>query len=247
MVNYKNIIFSEFVSLKRIWKKMIFDNLKYSSINYVKFNYVKKTFKIPKIKIIQKLNMFEQIKITEPEHSKIIGNLLNPNGTHGSNDLFLNNFFKIFIQEIIYNRDDYWNVTVEKERYDIRIRSKDNSKIIIIENKSNNAEDKPNQLYRYWYNGIYIAQLNRQLNNLECFSKVIYLSPSDYKQPEKQSLTCPDYLIKNKALPIEIPSESIKTYFFDNQIITWLDLCLEHIDCKSNLYYYLSQYRDFWR
>jgi hypothetical protein len=141
--------------------------------------------------------------------------------------------------------NEYWTVTAEKEHYDIRIKNQDNGKIIIIENKSNNAQDQQNQLYRYWFHGIYTPQLNRALNGLECFARIIYLSPADYKQPEEQSFSRPDYMDKN--LPEKVPRELITTEFFNDKIVKWLELCIKAVYNDMNVYHYLNQYKDFWR
>jgi hypothetical protein len=213
--------------------------------NYASINFFPKYKNIPILNIIPQLNIFNQINISEPNHSTILANLLDPQGTHGYNSLFLEVFFKIFVPEMKIDDKEYWFVTAEKEHYDIRIRNKDNSKIIIIENKSNNAQDQPNQIYRYWFSGIYLPQYNRNLHELECFARIIYLSPSDYKEPEEQSLTRPDYI--KEDFRKKIPEGLLDIAFFNIQIIKWLDLCIEKVKKNTNVYYYLTQYRDFWR
>lgn len=142
----------------------------------------------PKITKPSELNFFKKIQITEPQHSCILGDLLNPIGSHHQGDLFLKLFFEVL--DIEYSKNDLWFVTVEKERFDIRIASKNFKKIIIIENKSNWADDQPNQLYRYWYYGIYLPQKRYKSN--ECFSKILYLSPSDFKSPSEQTMLRPN-------------------------------------------------------
>jgi len=239
MINFKAIKYHSFLPLKLSLQKT-----KVSLKNISSVRCYPKKYYFPIIHVTPQLNIFEQIKVSEPGHSKILANLLNPKGTHGCNDLFLKLFFKVFIQEIEYNEKESWVVTAEKERYDIRIKNFDNSKIIIIENKSNNARDKPNQLYRYWYKGIYLAQLYRNRFKLGCFAKIIYLSPSDFKEPEEQSLSRP---VSLKNVPHEkVPSELIHLAFFHDQVIKWLDLCIEMLDNKTNVYYFLLQYRNFW-
>jgi hypothetical protein len=213
--------------------------------NYASIHFFSQFESIPNLSILPQLNIFDQINISESDHSAILVNLLNPQGTHGYNDLFLKIFFKVFISEMKIDDNEKWIVTAEKERYDIRIKNQNNSKIIIIENKSNNAQDQQNQLYRYWFYGIYIPQFNRKSNRLECFAKIIYLSPSDYKQPMEQSLSRPDYI--DKSMPRKIPNGLIKIAFFNDQVIQWLDLCIKLVDKNTNVYYYLIQYKDFWR
>lgn len=239
MIEYKKIKYQNILPIKYGVKTP-----QLTLFNFASNCFYSKKYRIPEFSLASKLNILDQISVSEPEHSKILANLLNPEGTHGLNNLFLNLFLYCFVPEIIFNENENWIVTAEKERYDIRIKNINNSKIIIIENKSNNAEDKPNQLYRYWFNGIYMTQLSRKLNGLECFSKIIYLSPSDYKQPDRQSLSRPNYF--NDDLPMEVPRELINISFFNDQIVKWLDLCIKHVDINTNIYYYLSQYRDFW-
>jgi len=219
---------------------------KLSLSNYTLIKFSPKFYRIPKLLIEPELNVFSQIKILEKDHSKILGNLLNPKGTHGYKNLFLNNFFKIFVPDMEINDNDYWIITVEKEgRYDIRIRNRDNSKIIIIENKSGDATDGKNQLYRYWFKGLYTAQFNRKLHGLECFAKIIYLSPADYKAPDNQTQLRPSDFPAD--YPEKVPSELVNIAFFNNQVLAWLDLCINAVDKNTNVYYYLIQYRDFWR
>jgi hypothetical protein len=198
---------------------------------------------IPKIVYTRIVNAFEQLSPSEPQHSRIICDLINPNNyliDHGNR--FLELFFKHVLNDsqFEYNESDEWEVTAERERYDIRIRSKDNGKIIIIENKSNWANDQPNQLYRYWYEGIYKEQKNMDKK----YAKMLYLSPSEFKKYDKQSITKPDKF--EKSLDDQLDEKIIKTVFFSKEILNWLDECMKIVDNDDNLYYYLLQYKDFW-
>jgi hypothetical protein len=209
----------------------------------------KVTIRFPKIKPAIGLNVFQQLFPQETQHSMLLGELLNPNGKHGCGDMFLQLFLEIVLDDpTIYLGDkDIWNVTVEKERYDIRIRNQNNSKIIILENKSNDAGDQPNQLYRYWYGGIYRAQYRLKNVGKQTFAKILYLSPSVVKLPEEQSKSRPAGL---PIAPLVVPSEIIKTVFFPYEIVDWLEACMKKVEKKmeqSDMYYYLKQYRDFWR
>jgi hypothetical protein len=238
---FNKIIFynSSFLNYKNLFYKK---NISVINYNLIPFHLeYKKKLKINKN---QNLNIFEQINVSEPEHSVILANLLNPVGSHGYGYLFLKLFFETFYTELTFSEKEHWIVTAEKERYDIRIRNIDNSKIIIIENKSNNAQDQENQLYRYWFNGIYSAQYNRKRLGLGCFSKIIYLSPSDYKQPDRQTLSRPKDMDIN--FPETVPIEMVDIRFFNKHIVKWLDKCLNSIDSNTNVYYYLKQYFDFW-
>jgi hypothetical protein len=213
---------------------------------HIRVNPIIIKLKFKTIKITEKINIFAQLSPSEPKHSFILSNLLNPKGNHGYGNSFLNLFFKVFpITPISISPDDIWEVTAEKERFDIRIRNINNTKIIIIENKSNWANDQDNQIYRYWYNGIYSMQINFRKFGLPVYSKIFYLSPSDYKQPSEQSISRPiDY---DKNLPEKIPSDIMDVVYFNDHIIRWLNLCINIVEYKSEMYYYLLQYRDFWR
>ncbi len=198
-----------------------------------------KTF--PKIKKASELNFFRKIHISEPQHSQILGDLLNPFGTHGQGDTFLRLFFQTLNLE--FNEKDFWTISIESERFDIRIATKSRDKIIIIENKSNNAVDQPNQLYRYWYYGIYSPQKKFPENN-NCWNKILYLSPSDLKTPSEQTLSRPCNF--SKDLPEKVPI-NIDVLFFNNEIEKWLSKCLEAVKSNLELYYFIKQYYDFWR
>ena len=92
------------------------------------FNSAIKTF--PKIEHSSELNFFQKIHITEPQHSSILGDLLNPQGSHQQGDTFLKFFFDVL--GIKYSKEDLWTVTIESERFDIRIATRKRDKIIII-------------------------------------------------------------------------------------------------------------------
>jgi hypothetical protein len=145
-------------------------------IDFCHIEFSGKHFKISQISIKEDLNIFRQIKISEPEHSLILANLLNPNGTHGCKDVFLKLFFNILVPELNIEENDKWFVTAEIGHYDIRIRNQNNSKIIIIENKSNNANDRENLLYRYWFNGIYSTIQQKIIRTKMFFKNIIFKS-----------------------------------------------------------------------
>lgn len=196
---------------------------------------------LPIIRKKTKPNIFKNLRLSETQHSVVIGDLLNPKGSHGQGRIFLDLFFSHF--SIPSEDNDNWFVTIESERFDIRIHNKQKSKVIIIENKSNWAEDQPNQLYRYWYNGIYLAQNNFERHGISCFRKIIYLSPNNYKLPDEQSLMRPSYF--NNTLPEKIPFP-IDMAYFNREINSWLKHCLTKISVNHEAYYYIEQYMEFW-
>ena len=67
-------------------------------------------------------------------------------------ELLLEGGKEININEYAENFDDYGEDFVDREKYriDILLRSSNEKKAIIIENKSNNADDQPKQLIRYY-------------------------------------------------------------------------------------------------
>lgn len=200
----------------------------------------------PVIAKSSELNFFRKIPISEPQHSRILGDLLDPLGSHNQGDVFLRLFFETL--GIEYDKNDWWTVTVESERFDIRIATKSRNKIIIIENKSNWAEDQPNQLYRYWYYGIYLPQ-KKFKNNTNCMKKILYLCPNYQKNISEQTFSRPvDF---DKTLPEKVPCKIIEKIYFNKEIIKWLFECMNAMKDKDNpeleLYYFIKQYYDFWR
>jgi hypothetical protein len=204
------------------------------------------TIHFPKIAKPEGLNIFRQLWPEETEHSAILAELLNPKGKHGYNDTFLSLFFKIVVNDLRLSADknESWIVTAEKDRFDVRLRNLNNSQIIIIENKSNYAEDQEHQLYRYWYNGIYYIQKNLCRLNIPVFSKILYLSPSFEKQPSEQSVSRPPNF--NESETLRVPPEIIKVVYFNEEITAWLSSCIKAVDPQSEMFFYLKQYREFW-
>jgi hypothetical protein len=108
-------------------------------------------------------NIFEILNIKTAEvktHTPFLKNLLNPNGSHGQSDLFLNSFIQNFIPQnkrdffMLSDIDDYLieqEKPILKGRIDIYIQSLNpkNKFGIIIENKLH-AEDQKLQLNRYY-------------------------------------------------------------------------------------------------
>lgn len=201
----------------------------------------------PTIKVKKDLNVFQLLAPKETQQSKIIGTLINPIEKHGYGLIFLQLFFDYVLNDsnFINSNEDKWIITIEREgRFDIRIRNQINSKIIVIENKSDEASDKENQLYRYWYNGIYKPQ-SILSNAISIYKKILYLSPADWKKPDEQTVKRPEYY--DISLPEFVPNDIIKIVYFGDEIITWLSACMAKVDKYTEMYYCLKQYKDFWR
>ncbi len=154
----------------------------------------------------ENFNIFSVLKMDTSEvklHSALLGELLNPQGSHGQKDVFL----KLFLKEIDITDFDTKDATVEVEKHigavtddtggriDLVISSS-HSNSIIIENKIY-AADGYNQLLRY-YNGDKKAHL-------------FYLT-LDGSEPSKESLG-------------SLKIEQVKLISYRTHIINWLEEC----------------------
>lgn len=190
--------------------------------------------------------------ITEPIHSRLIHFLMSNNKLHGQQNKFLFEFLNIL--DIEYSKKDRWDITAEKGRVDIMLRRDYPQSIIIIENKSNWADDQRNQMYRYWYENIYIKTKNVSKEFYENNSnnyQIIYLSPNTNKRYDEQSITKPgrdwfdnltDFQYNN--LPLKIPLAP-RILTFDQHIVSWLEKCMDHLDgenypLKNYIYQYIN-------
>jgi hypothetical protein len=186
--------------------------------------------------------------IGETMHSFLIANLINPNAAHGQGDLFLKSFLKLLDIEVYKN--DNWIVTAEAGRIDILLRRQHPHTVVVIENKSNYASDQENQLYRYWFQEIYIPNqkrfgdktVERTTNNINY--QVIYLTPADWKLPSDHTMKRPNGY--DVALPEKIPIEP-KIWLFNKQIVNWLaDVSQQLHQDNHRLREYIKQYIELW-
>lgn len=204
-------------------------------------------FKFQKIKenVLSKeqsirFNVLDFFRIDETLHSRLLGFFLDKNASHGQGDLFL----KKFIEKLGYTDYDKgkWNVTVEKQRIDILIERNYPHSVVIIENKSNDAKDQENQIYRYWHRAIYCKNKEECTNNEK--HKIIYLVANDAKLPSENTLNRPIDWSDN--LPEVVPLK-VDIWNFNNQINYWLQDCLNLIDNENfRLKEYINQYIEFW-
>lgn len=168
-------------------------------------------------------------RIYETMHSKLLKFFLDTRASHGQG----NSFLIEFLQLLGINQPDegIWHVTAEQGKIDILLQRSEPESVIIIENKSNWANDQPNQLYRYWYNAIYSKTKN---SNKEFYSEnsdrfqIIYLAPNEGKKIDKQSISKPKDNIIYNELPDKIPMD-ICTHTFNYFVQNWL------INCKDKL------------
>lgn len=154
----------------------------------------------------ENFNLFKVINLTTDEvriHSTFLAELLNPNGSHGQKEKFL----EIFVKKLNIENFNFKKAKVFVEKY-IGVKTIDkggridiliidnNKKTIIIENKIY-AKDQENQLVRYF---------NYSKDNL------LYLTLFG-EDPSKESC---NKLIKGK---------DFQTVSYSNDIINWLEEC----------------------
>lgn len=191
-------------------------------------------------------NPLRKIQIHEPTHSQVLGDLLDPQGSHGQGNLFLQEFLKRIDHP--NSRSVDWQVTVETGRVDICLRHKNPKSVIIIENKSNGAIDQQHQLYRYWYRNIHCN--NRDLNYSDASVarnfKVVYMAPSKRKLPEPQSLACPAMLEGLPGLQDKLPLEPV-CFTLDGDLPDWFAACIPQLDpANERLRHFLKLYQEIW-
>lgn len=87
-------------------------------------------------------------------HSDIIAKILDPDSSHNANNLYLDCFIEYinFSFNFNLNKEDYQNSVVDRENgnIDVGIWNDESKKVIIIENKINDAPDMDQQLLRYY-------------------------------------------------------------------------------------------------
>jgi len=173
-------------------------------------------------------NVFRILKMETNEvkmHSALIGDLLNPNGSHGQGKVFLDLFISTCSSKkeqfdtsncsthVEYNMGSMNDDRSEGGRIDILIRDQTN-KHIIIENKIH-ASDQENQLFRY------------------------------YKKAKEVDLF---YLTLEGGLPSESScnglkaDEHFKCISYRQHIIEWLESCRKEVAVLPILRESLSQY-----
>ena len=142
--------------------------------------------------------------IHETTNSRMLADLFSPIGNHGQEDLFLNLFLKQVGIET--DKNDEWEIYTEYSNVDILLRTSNGAKLIIIENKINDAIDQPHQLYRYYYKFLFpIKFLNNRVH------RIIYLTKNSNKTYTSSSITSQD---GKSCVPIHL----ISNITFDKDI-----------------------------
>ncbi|GIJ93192.1 PDDEXK-like family protein [Capnocytophaga stomatis] len=196
----------------------------------------------------QNFNVFDVlwrsgVGIGETTHSKLLKFLLDPTETHGCENLFLLEFLKML--NINEPEKGTWKITAEIGRVDILLKRSFPQSVIVIENKSNWAYNQWNQLYRYWYQEIFMKTQQTEeafYTQNEGFYSIVYLSPTSEKEPTEQTLTRPDNF--SASLPKSIPMKvTIKTFYDD--VWQWLEDCKPKILANNQrVIQYINQYQE---
>ena len=166
-------------------------------------------------------------------HSNFIASLLDPNGDHYKNDLFL----KLFLE--MCGIDDFSidtsRATVFKEFKHIDIYISDGKKHIILENKVY-AKDQPTQIARY------IKAIKKEGAEDEDIY-VLYLHP-DRELPKENSLGGYKLNQDNTKLEKDGSSINFKVISYGKEILEWIDRCKNEVSNLTDLNVFLSQYKD---
>jgi len=166
-------------------------------------------------------------------HSNFIASLLDPNGDHYKNDLFL----KLFLEtcDIDDFSIDTSRATVFKEFKHIDIYISDGKKHIILENKVY-ANDQPTQIARY------IEAIKKEGAEDEDIY-VLYLHP-DGELPKENSLGGYKLNQDNTKLEKDGSIINFKVISYGKEILEWIDRCKNEVSNLTDLNVFLSQYKD---
>ncbi|MNK30215.1 hypothetical protein D3C87_486310 [compost metagenome] len=234
------------------------------NINNILVEYEKITAEYEKKKIEgEEFNVFHLINdiygIGETKHSRFLAFLLNPRGEHGQGKLFLN----LFLNELkidFDHKNSEWIVTAEKDNADILIQSNFPTKIsVVIENKSNDAVDQRNQLYRYWYRHIYkfYDDGSSHFDDIK-HCRIVYLTEGNWKTYIDDSITKPkksndeeidEYFIKYQECPVEeLDKNFITCWTYLEHIDKWLNECIsDEKNIPSRIRCFIEDYIKFWQ
>lgn len=172
----------------------------------------------------ERFNIFDVLGIDSDElsHSDVIAELLNPKGTHGQGNAFLELFLKTLQPDFTFDAD-HASVTVAREvsvgkdgRIDILITN-DMKQAIIIENKIY-APDQPEQLRRY---DSYAEKTYGKGNY-----RIIYLTLDGHEASDQSRG--------------DIVYTSLS---YRNDILSWVDHCIRYASTMPLIRETLIQYR----
>lgn len=190
-------------------------------------------------------NPLDTLRLKETQHSRLLGMLLNPNGEHGQENLFLAAFLDHL--DVPSPREGRWQVTVEWGRVDLMIWRENPACVVLIENKACNAVDQRSQIYRYWHEQVFQWEPDWDYSSdaVKRAFQIIYLTPDSGKMPELQCVRRPPELASENHFEV-VPREPRQMTFKEltalwnrearpripesNQRLLWL------LDCYSLLW-----------
>jgi hypothetical protein len=177
------------------------------------------------------LNPFWYFYINEPEYSLMLADLLDPKGSHGQGNLFLKEY--LYNLNVDFKNEDFWIVQAEKGKIDIVLSAENPKRVVIIENKINNAPDMSSQLYRYY--SIRIKKYYQGTEDNRRNFKVVYLTKDEDKKPSDQTM-------KSENGEEEVPQVLVLYQTFKKDIKDLLTKCKETL-VEDN--YRLRAYLEF--
>lgn len=211
---------------------------------FAKAKKIKEKMEFKKLRGLNDFNIFTTLLSSDDEarvHSRFIHSLLDIRGEHYQKELFLELFIKCCDLEKFGLDIKKTIAYTEYEHIDIYLT--DGNKHIIIENKIYASEQK-HQTKRYIEK---IARNNVSGKNI-C---VLYLSKNiDY--PSQYSLEkfylCDDfthleYSDKNNSLA-NLGKIKFKSIHYNNEILKWINFCLDEVSNLTNLYVIINQYKN---
>jgi hypothetical protein len=172
----------------------------------------------------ENFNVFKVLDVESDElsHSRILTDILNPNGSHGCDDIFLKLFFEKYLSGILANNFDFSKCQVYRE-YDTRDFGRIDIYIncqcfgVVIENKIY-AGDQYEQLKRY---DDFLAK-----NNFREKSHIFYLTLHGSEASAQSKRDVDEY----------------KCLSYKNDILEWLKLCQKEVFNKPIIRETLEQY-----
>ena len=205
-------------------------------VNYTKFKSIQEQ---QKKRGLNDYNLFTSLLDKSDEvrlHTRFICSLLNPEGNHFQDDLFLEKFISaVGINNFGLNTK---NAKVFREYEYIDLYITDGDKHIIIENKIY-ASDQDRQISNY----IEKIQTINKIPSDNLFEKifVIYLS-LDRESPS--SVSIPGYVLQSNALEKNGIRVGFKSIHYISEVMVWLDECQKEVANLTNLNLIINQYRD---
>jgi hypothetical protein len=188
-------------------------------------------------------NLFRLISDTyykENLHSAILAAFLNKDEQHNLGDFFLKKFLvllrskdaKLKIKEhsdvqLKFQEYSDAHVFCEKGRIDIQIRDNTSGKVIIIENKMNNAVDQPNQLINY-FKQIEQISFNKEGAKYKV-DRIVYLTLNQPKYPNMSKWELKDENERKKIKDLLILMVAYNT---DQKptLFDWIHNCKKRIE-----------------